>query len=77
MVSQITTDADLAAASELQVDALIRGPQNALMQAEKNAILTPISGALCRELAERSPLRLSDAQARRVVRSIAEFQEKS
>ena len=38
-----------------QVEALIRGPQYAAPQAEKDALLTPILRALCREVADRCP----------------------
>jgi phenylacetate-coenzyme A ligase PaaK-like adenylate-forming protein len=38
-----------------QIDALIRGPQYAMPQAEKDAVLTPILRAQCRDLAERCP----------------------
>jgi hypothetical protein len=36
-----------------QIEALIRGPQHALAQAEKDAVLTPLLFALCRNVAER------------------------
>ncbi len=42
-------------ALDQQIDALIRGPQYAMPQAEKDALLTPILRALCRDLAERCP----------------------
>ena len=38
-----------------QIDALIRGPQYALPQAEKDALLAPLLIALCRDLARRCP----------------------
>jgi phenylacetate-coenzyme A ligase PaaK-like adenylate-forming protein len=38
-----------------QIDALIHGPQYATPQAEKDAALTPILRALCREVAGRCP----------------------
>jgi hypothetical protein len=38
-----------------QVEAMIRGPQYAMMQAEKDAALTPILRGLCRDMAERCP----------------------
>jgi phenylacetate-coenzyme A ligase PaaK-like adenylate-forming protein len=42
-------------ATNEQVDALIRGPQYAMTQAEKDAVLTPILRDLCRDLSERCP----------------------
>jgi hypothetical protein len=38
-----------------QIDALIRGPQYARPQAEKDAVLTPILAAQCRDVSERCP----------------------
>jgi hypothetical protein len=40
---------------EQQIDALIRGPQYALRQAEKDAVLTPILRELCTEIAGHCP----------------------
>jgi phenylacetate-coenzyme A ligase PaaK-like adenylate-forming protein len=40
---------------EQQIDDLIRGPQYALRQAEKDALLTAILRDLCRDVAERCP----------------------
>ena len=38
-----------------QIDTLIRGPQYAMPQAEKDAALTPILVAACRDVARRCP----------------------
>ena len=38
-----------------QVDGLIRGPQYAMRQAEKDVLLTSLLRVLCREMAERCP----------------------
>lgn len=38
-----------------QIESLIHGPQYAMMQAEKDAILTPVFRALCADMAERCP----------------------
>jgi hypothetical protein len=38
-----------------RVEELIRGPQYAMPQVEKDALLAPILGALCRDVSERCP----------------------
>ena len=50
-----TTELPTHDAWKQQVDALIRGPQYALPQAEKDALLTAILRELCRDVAARCP----------------------
>jgi hypothetical protein len=51
----MTTAPNPAAALERQIDALIRGPQYALAQAEKDVVLTAILRDLCPEIARKCP----------------------
>ena len=51
----MTASSDNIAAMGERVEALIRGPQYAMTQAEKDAALTPILRTLCRDLSDRCP----------------------
>jgi phenylacetate-coenzyme A ligase PaaK-like adenylate-forming protein len=51
----MTAEPIRAAAVAQQVDELIRGPQYAMRQAEKDVLLTSLLRVLCREMAQRCP----------------------
>jgi hypothetical protein len=51
----MSSEQSTAASLEQQVDALIRGPQYATAQAEKDVLLFAVLRALCRDVAERCP----------------------
>ena len=51
----MSSEQSTAASLDQQVDALIRGPQYATAQADKDVLLLAVLRALCRDVAERCP----------------------
>jgi phenylacetate-coenzyme A ligase PaaK-like adenylate-forming protein len=66
---------DLSQSIEQRVDALIRGPQYAMRQAEKDVVLTSILRELCADIAQHCPP--YDRFLRRLGRSPADWQTTS